>query len=59
MSSVPEGPAQDLDPRIKAYIDEACQATISTLVDKVKELINQQTKNQKRWNEQIQKTIDD
>ncbi|CAG8459836.1 18020_t:CDS:2 [Gigaspora rosea] len=59
MSSAPEEPAQDIDPKIIAYIDQACQATITTLVDKVKELINQQNENQKRWNEQIQKTIGD
>ncbi|CAG8666716.1 11687_t:CDS:2, partial [Gigaspora rosea] len=34
MSSEFKGPAQEIDPRIKNYIDEAFQATITTLVDK-------------------------
>ncbi|CAG8761900.1 1942_t:CDS:2 [Gigaspora rosea] len=59
MSSEPKGLAQDIDLHIKVYIDDAYQATITTLVDKVKELINQQAENQKRWNEQIQRTIND
>ncbi|CAG8780037.1 23493_t:CDS:2 [Gigaspora margarita] len=46
LSSVPEGLAQDIDPQIKAYIDEAYQVTITTLIDKVKELINQQAEKQ-------------
>ncbi|CAG8634520.1 7548_t:CDS:2 [Gigaspora rosea] len=52
MSSESKGPAQEIDPRIKDYIDEACQATITTLIDK-------QAESQKHWNEQIQKAIDD
>ncbi|RIB03676.1 hypothetical protein C2G38_2049074 [Gigaspora rosea] len=35
MSSEFKGPAQEIDPRIKNYIDEAFQATITTLVDKL------------------------
>ncbi|CAG8649671.1 8896_t:CDS:2, partial [Dentiscutata erythropus] len=49
----------NIDSQIKAYIDNACQTTVSTLIDKVKELINQQAETQKRWNEQLQNTIND
>ncbi|CAG8629866.1 6016_t:CDS:2 [Dentiscutata erythropus] len=47
-------PNINVDPQIKAYIDEACQKTITVLVDKVKEMINQQVQNQQQWNEQLE-----
>ncbi|CAG8556336.1 17374_t:CDS:2 [Dentiscutata erythropus] len=52
-------PTSSMDPQIKAYIDSACQATVTTLIEKVKEIINQQTEAQRSWNEQLQKTIDE
>ncbi|CAG8794381.1 23199_t:CDS:1, partial [Cetraspora pellucida] len=49
----------NIDQQIKKYIDSACQATTAVLIEKVKELINQQNENQKHWNEQIQTTINE
>ncbi|CAG8806791.1 10297_t:CDS:2, partial [Dentiscutata erythropus] len=37
-----------IDAQTKAYIDSACQNTISTIIEKVKELIDQQAENQRR-----------
>ncbi|CAG8577751.1 37355_t:CDS:2 [Gigaspora margarita] len=46
-----------VDEATKAYINNTCQNTISTIIEKVKELINQQAESQKAWNEQIQQTM--
>ncbi|CAG8502362.1 3955_t:CDS:2 [Gigaspora margarita] len=51
--------APDIDPTTKTYIDEACQRTILTILDQVKDLLNQQRESQQQWNEQFQKTIKD
>ncbi|CAG8728781.1 9176_t:CDS:1, partial [Dentiscutata erythropus] len=48
-----------MDPQIKEYIDSACQVTVSTLIEKVKELISQQAENQRQWNERIQNTMNE
>ncbi|CAG8614911.1 16084_t:CDS:2 [Dentiscutata heterogama] len=48
-----------MDPKIKEYIDNACQATMSMLIEKVKELIGQQAETQRQWNEQMQNTMNE
>ncbi|CAG8529139.1 13845_t:CDS:2, partial [Dentiscutata erythropus] len=59
MSDEPSEPTPEIDPHIKAFIENACQATITTLVEKVKDIMNQQAETQRCWNEQLQKTIDE
>ncbi|CAG8715348.1 12598_t:CDS:1, partial [Racocetra fulgida] len=59
MSNKPNELLLNIDPQVKAYINNAYQTTILTVIDKVKELINQQAENQRCWNEQLQNTIKD
>ncbi|CAG8787779.1 27621_t:CDS:2 [Gigaspora margarita] len=47
-----------VDEATRAYIDNAYQKTISMIIEKDKELINQQVESQRCWNEQMQQTMD-
>ncbi|CAG8821399.1 37405_t:CDS:2, partial [Gigaspora margarita] len=51
--------ATDFDPQIKAYIDNACQMTITTLLRRMEEMMNCQAKTQRLWNKQIEKVLDE
>ncbi|CAG8795643.1 19842_t:CDS:2, partial [Cetraspora pellucida] len=46
-----------IDSQTKEYIDNACQRAISTLFNRVKELIDQQREEQQQWNEQLKNMI--
>ncbi|CAG8854051.1 31816_t:CDS:1, partial [Gigaspora margarita] len=50
--------ALEFDLQIKAYIDNACQVTITILLERMEKMMNHQTKTQRLWNEQIQKALD-
>ncbi|CAG8739491.1 25080_t:CDS:2, partial [Gigaspora margarita] len=56
MSNEQREPASDFDPQI---IDNACQATITTLLRRMEEMINRKAETQRLWNEQIQKVLDE
>ncbi|CAG8557405.1 1507_t:CDS:2 [Gigaspora margarita] len=58
MSNEQREPSSDFDLQIKTYIDNVCQATITTLLGRMEEMMNRQAKNQRLWNEQIQKALD-
>ncbi|CAG8684607.1 55_t:CDS:2, partial [Racocetra fulgida] len=59
MSDEPREHVPNIDPKIKAYIDNVCQATVTLLFGKMEEIMNRQAENQKQWNEQIQRSIKD
>ncbi|CAG8691359.1 17135_t:CDS:1, partial [Gigaspora margarita] len=48
-----------VDPQIKAYIDNACQITLTMLLRRMEEMMNCQAKSQRLWNEQMQKVLDE
>ncbi|CAG8446034.1 21141_t:CDS:2 [Dentiscutata erythropus] len=56
MSNEPKELAPNLDSQIKSYIDNSCQAAITTLFERVKDLLNQQAETQKHW---IQTTLNE
>ncbi|KAF0521621.1 hypothetical protein F8M41_015757 [Gigaspora margarita] len=51
--------SSNFDPQIKTYIDNVCQATITTLLGRIEEMMNRQAENQRLWNEQMQKALDE
>ncbi|CAG8823343.1 7485_t:CDS:2, partial [Gigaspora margarita] len=59
MSNEPREPVSDIDPCIKAYIDNANQTIITMLLGRIEEIMNCQTETQRHWNEQVQKTMDE
>lgn len=59
MSNEPREPTPDIDLKVRSYIDDACQATITMLIRKMKEIMNRQAESQRKWNEQIQKSIEE
>ncbi|KAF0463404.1 hypothetical protein F8M41_000179 [Gigaspora margarita] len=59
MSNEQREPASELDLQIKAYIDNACQTTLTMLLGKMEEMMNCQADTQRLWNEQMQKALDE
>jgi len=56
-SQEPHGPITDIEIRMKAYIDATIQATTASIVQNLRQYIDQQAATQQEWNTRLMETI--